>query len=208
MRIELGAAAHFVKALMRGPLLQLVAPVMWNHQVGDKPCIDVSTEWWGVFAAMAEVAWKDNFLSGAKQRALLQRQVTMGARHLDLGWGKTLWTQMWIDHTYVYVARCGTIAKLSCFALEGSHVRLKRRLTNSGGVSLLNDRSGLQCVVDNHTLDDNLRKEGWEVESRAVTKQRGFQRHYTTWSRPRRERKGRENMVRRIVERALRQRTN
>ena len=32
-----------------------------------------------------------------------------------------------------------------------------------GGVSLLNDRSGLQCVVDSHTPDDNLRKEGWEV---------------------------------------------
>ena len=55
-------------------------------------------------------------------------------------------------------------------------MRLKRLLRNSVGVSLLNDRSGLQCVVDNHTLDDNLRNEGWEVESRAVTKQRGFQR--------------------------------
>ena len=76
-----------------------------------------------------------------------------------------------------------------------------------GGGSLLNDRSGLQCVVDNHTLDDNLRKEGWEVESRVVTKQRGFQRRCTTWSRARRERKGRGNMVRRTVERALRQRT-
>ena len=114
---------------------------------------------------------------------------------------------MWVDHMYAYVARWGTIARFSCFALEGSHVRLKRLLRNSGGVSLLNDRSGLQCVVDNHTLDDHLRKEGWEVESRAVTKQRGFQRRCMTWSRARRERKGRENMVRRIVERALRQRT-
>ena len=70
-----------------------------------------------------------------------------------------------------------------------------------------NDRSGLQCVVDNHALDDNLRKEGWEVESRAVTKQRGLQRRCTTWSRARRERKGRENKLTRIVERALRQRT-
>ena len=76
-----------------------------------------------------------------------------------------------------------------------------------GGVRLLNDRSGLQCVVDNHILDDNLRNEGWEVESRSVTKQRGFQHRCTTWSLARRERKGRENMVRRIVERALRQRT-
>ena len=157
---------------------------------------------------MAEVAGKDEFLSGAEQRALLQRQLTMGARHLDVGWGKTLWTHMWIDHMYAYIARWGTIAKFSCFALEGSHVRLKRLLRNSGGVGFLNDRSGLQCVVDNHTLDDNLRKEGWEVEIRVVTKQRSFQRRCTTWSRARRERKGRENIVRRIVERALRQRTH
>ena len=86
-------------------------------------------------------------------------------------------------------------------------MRLKRLLRNSGGVSLLNDRSGLQCLVDNHTLDDNLRNEGREVESGVVTKQRGLQRPCTTWSHVRRERKGRENMVRRNVERALRQRT-
>ena len=115
---------------------------------------------------------------------------------------------MWIDHMYAYVARWGTIANFSCFALEGSHVRLKRMLRNSGGVSLLNDRSGLQCVMDNHALDDHVRKEGLEVLSGAVTKQRGLQRPCTTWSRARRERKGRENMVRRIVDRALRQRTN
>ena len=113
---------------------------------------------------------------------------------------------MWMDHMYAYVARWGTIAKFSCLALEDTHVRLKRVLRNSGGVSLLNDGSGLQCVVDNHTVDDNLRKEGWKVESRAVTKQRGFQRRCTTSSRARRESKGRENMVRRIVEHALRQR--
>ena len=77
-----------------------------------------------------------------------------------------------------------------------------------GGRSLPNDKSGLQCVVDNQTLDDNLRKEGSEVESRAVNKQSGFQCGCTTWPRARRERKGRQNMVRRIVECALRQRTH
>ena len=156
---------------------------------------------------MAEVAWKEDLLSDAEQRALLQRQLTMGARHLEVRWGKTLWAHMWIDHMYAYVARWGTIAKFSCFALEGSHVRLKRLLRNSGGISLLNDRSGFHCVVDNHKPHDNLRNEVWEVESRAVTKQRGFQRSCTTWSCARRERKGRENMGRRIVERALRQTT-
>ena len=79
--------------------------------------------------------WKDDFLRGAEQRALLQRQVTMGARHLNLGGGKTFWTHMWIDHRYTYVAPWGTIAKFSCFALQGSHVRLKRLLRNSWGGS-------------------------------------------------------------------------
>ena len=207
VRMELGAAAHFVKAQLWGPLLQLVAPVIGNHQVGGRPWVDVCTERWVAFAAMAEVAWKDDFLSGAEQRALLQHQLTMGARHLDLECRKTLWTHMWVDHMYAYVARWGTIAKFSCFALEGSNVRLKRLLRHSGGVSLLNDRLGLQCVVDNHTLDDNFRKEGWKVQNRVVTKQRGFPRRCSTWSRAQRERKERENMVRRIVERALRQRT-
>ena len=133
VRIELGAAAHFVKARLWGPLLQLVAVVIENQQVGGRPWVDECTEWWEALAAMAEVAWKDDFLSGAEQRALLQRQVTMGARHLNLGWGKTLWTHMWIDHMYAYVARCGTIAKFSCFALEVGHVRLKRLLRNNGG---------------------------------------------------------------------------
>ena len=86
MRIELPANAHFVKARLWGPLL-----VIGNHQVGGTPWVDVCTEWW---EAMAEVAWKDNFPSGAEQHAFPQRQVTMGARHLDLGWGKTLWTHM------------------------------------------------------------------------------------------------------------------
>ena len=105
VRIELGAAAHFVKARLWGPLLQLVAPVIGNHQMGGRPWGDVCTEWWEAFAAMAEVPYKDDFLSGAEQFALLQRQLTMGARHLDLGGGKTLWTHMWIDHMYAYVAR-------------------------------------------------------------------------------------------------------
>jgi hypothetical protein len=133
VRMELGAAAHFVKARLWGPLLQLVAPVIGNHQVGGRPWVDVCTEWWEAFAAMAEVAWKADFLSGAEQRALLQRQRTMGARHLDLGWGKTLWTHMWVDHMYAYVARWGTIARFSCFALEGSHVRLNGCLGIVGG---------------------------------------------------------------------------
>ena len=44
VRMELGAVAHFVKARLWGPLLQLVAPVIGNHQVGGRPWVDVCTE--------------------------------------------------------------------------------------------------------------------------------------------------------------------
>ena len=70
--------AHFVKARPWGPLLQLVAPPIGNHQVGGRSWVDVCTEWWEAFGAMAEVAWRDDFVSGVEQRALLQRQVTTG----------------------------------------------------------------------------------------------------------------------------------
>ena len=72
-QVRMGAAAHFVNARLWGPRLQLVAPVIGNHQVGGRPWVDVCTEWWEAFAAMAEVAWMDDFLSGAEQRPLLQR---------------------------------------------------------------------------------------------------------------------------------------
>ena len=65
VRIELGAAVHFVKARLWGPLLQLVGPVIGNHQVGGRPWVDACTVWWEAYAAMAEVAWKDDPLSGA-----------------------------------------------------------------------------------------------------------------------------------------------
>ena len=74
-----------------------------------------------------------------------------------------------------------------------------------GGVSLLHDKLGLQCVVDD-TLDDNLRREGWEPMSKAVGKQGGYKRRCRDWTRARREGRGRAAMVERIVQRALRQR--
>ena len=92
---------------------------------------------------MSHVAWEDEFLSSQQQRALLQKQLTMGARHLDLGWGQNFWTHMWSDNMYVYVAQWGTIARFSCFALRGTRVRMKWLLSNSGGESFLNDNLGL-----------------------------------------------------------------
>ena len=48
------------------------------------------------------------------------------------------------------------LSKVSCFAMDGSHRRLERVLRNSGGLSLLRGRLGVQVVVDNHNIDDSL----------------------------------------------------
>ena len=52
--------------------------------------------------------------------------------------------------------------------MEGSHRRLKRMLHNSWGLSLLHGRLGVQVVVDNHTIDDSLRAEWWNVTKRSM----------------------------------------
>ena len=40
-------------------------------------------------------------------------------------------------------------------------------LRNSGGLSLLRGRLGVQVVVDNHTIDDSLAAHGWDATKRA-----------------------------------------
>ena len=41
-------------------------------------------------------------------------------------------------------------------------------LRNSRGLSLLRCCLGVQVVVDNHTNDDHLRREGWDVTKRSM----------------------------------------
>ena len=40
-------------------------------------------------------------------------------------------------------------------------------LRNSGGLSLVQGRLGVQVVVDNHTIDDSLAAHGWDATKRA-----------------------------------------
>ena len=63
------------------------------------------------------------------------------------------------------------LSKFSCFAMEGSHRRLKRMLQSSRGLSLLRGRLGVQVVVDNHTIDDSLAAHGWDAIKRAQHRQ-------------------------------------
>ena len=62
--------------------------------------------------------------------------------------------------------------KFGCFAMEGSHCRLKYMLRNSRGVNLPCGRPGVQVVVDNHTIVDSLRPEGCDVTKRSMRGQR------------------------------------
>ena len=41
-------------------------------------------------------------------------------------------------------------------------------LRNSGGLSLLRIKLGLHMVVDNHTIHDRLRGEGWDPTKRSM----------------------------------------
>ena len=87
----------------------------------------------------------------------------MSTAHNNIRWGKLLWTHLWIDHMYFFAQKWKILSKFSCFALEGSHWRRKRILRNTGGLSLLQGRLGVQVVVDNHTIDDSLGVHRWDV---------------------------------------------
>ena len=68
---------------------------------------------------------------------------------------------------YYFAKKWRILSKFSYFAMEGSNRRLKRMLRNSGGLSLLRGRLGVQVVVDNHTIDDSLWSHGWDATKRA-----------------------------------------
>ena len=99
---------------------------------------------------------------------LCECRIAMGKAHLLLDWPKLSWSHLWIDHMYFFARQWRTLSKFSCFAMEGSHRRLKRMLRNSGGLSLLRGRLGVHVVVENHIIDDCLRAEGWDITNRSM----------------------------------------
>ena len=58
VRIEMGAAVHFVKVGLWQPLLHKVWTMIAGHQLGGRPWADVCREWWEALIAMANIAWK------------------------------------------------------------------------------------------------------------------------------------------------------
>ena len=55
--------------------------------------------------------------------------------------------------------------------MQGSHRRLKRMLRNTGGLSLLRGKLGLQVVVHIHIIDGSLRRKGWGPTKRSMRSQ-------------------------------------
>ena len=127
----------------------------------------VCKTWWESFASMCVFAWRSAWFSRADLGRLRNHSIAMGTAQNELQWGHLLWMLLWIDHMYYLAKKWRILSKFSCFALEGSHRRLKRMLRNVGGPSLLRGRLGLQVVVDNHIVDDILWSHGWDATKRA-----------------------------------------
>ena len=97
----------------------------------------------------------------------------MGKTHLVFQWPKLLWSHLCIDHMYFFARNRRILSKFSCFAMEGGHRPLQRLLRNGGGRRLQHGRLAVQAVVDNHTIDDSLCGEGWDVTERSMRGQGG-----------------------------------
>ena len=166
----MAAYLQFMRSRRREALIDVCLEEggMNNKRVGGRPWGDICRQWWDNFAKMCVYAWRTSWLSGADLGRLRECSIAMGKAHLLLEWPKLLWLHFWIDHMYFFARQWRSRYKFSCFAMEGSHRRLKRMLRNSGGLSLLHGRLGVQVVVDNHTIDNSLRAEGWDVTNRSM----------------------------------------
>ena len=169
VRMDRAAAIHFMRNRGWEKIIDacLEQPSVRQHQVGGKSWESVCKTWWENFASMCVYAWRSAWFSKADLGRLPNHSMAMGVAPNDLQWGKLLWTHLWIDHMYYFAKKWRILSKFSCFAMEGSHRRLKRMLRNSGGLSLLRGRLGVQVVVDNHTIDDSLWLHGWDATKRA-----------------------------------------
>ena len=72
---------------------------------------------------------------------------------------------------YFFARQWRILSKFVCFAIEGSHRRFKLTLRNSGGLTLSRGKLGLHVVVDNDTIDDNLRREVCDPTKRTMQHQ-------------------------------------
>ena len=165
VRMECAAAIHFMRNRGWEKIMDacLQQPSVRQHQVGGKSSVSVRKTWWDNCASMCVYVWRSAWFSGADLGRLQNHSMAMGNAHNDLQWGKLLWTHLWIDRMYYFAKKWRILSKFPCFTMEGSHRSLKRMLRNSGGLSLLRGRLGVQVVVDNGTIDDSLWSHGWDA---------------------------------------------
>ena len=159
LRLECGAGVW----LMRGDLWKECVELLgeWEGMVGG---------WFRAFHKSCQYIWQENFFNGQDLEELGTALVRMGELHRKLGWGFTMWAHMWIDHMFAYASKWLILSVFTAHRMEGSHRRLKAMLRNSGGTGWMGGKLGLQTVVDNHTLDDALHGEGYDVTTRGVGK--------------------------------------
>ena len=170
VRLQCAAAVQFMRTRRWEALIAVCLEEggMNNKRVGGRPWGDVCRQWSDNFAKICIYAWCTSWLSGADLGRLRECSIAMGKGHLLLEWPKLLWSHLWIDHLSFFARQWRTLSKFSCFAMEGSHRRLKRMLGNNGGLILLGGRLDVHVIVDNHTIDDSLRAQGWDVTKRSM----------------------------------------
>ena len=132
VRMECAAAIHFMRIRGWEKIIDacLQQPSVRQHQLGGKGWESVCKTWWENLASMCTYAWRSAWFSGADLGRLRDHSIAMGSARNKLQWGELLWTHLWIHHMYFFAKKWRILSKVSCFAMEGSHRRLKR-MTNS-----------------------------------------------------------------------------
>ena len=167
--MECAAAVCFMQNKGRTKVIDacLWHPIVRQHQVGGKSWESVCKTWWESFASMCVFAWRSARFTGANLGRLWGHSLAMGTAHNELQWGKRVWTHLRINHMYFFSKKWRILSNFSCFAMDGSHRRLKRIFRNMRGLTFHRGRLGVQVVMGNHTIDDNLAAHGWDATKRA-----------------------------------------
>ena len=128
VRLECAAAVQFMRTGRWEALLAICLEEggMNNKRVGSRLWGGVCREWWDNFAKMCVYAWQTGWMSGGNVGRLHECSIRMVRADLVLQWSNVLWSHLWIDHMYFFACKWGILSKLSYFAMEGSHRRLKR----------------------------------------------------------------------------------
>ena len=127
VRLEATTAVYFMRHNMWEVLLSKLEETgeMATWVVDGLLWVSLCRKWWGAFQVGCRFAWQSAFFSGAALWELREASCTMGDVHLTLGFSKVLWSHLWIDHMYTFARKWRNLANFACFAMEGSHRRLK-----------------------------------------------------------------------------------